>query len=152
MSPETNTSSKDIVTDFVKLTLGKTRILIPNSELMSIESNINLKYQTSHISGFTKHDGAKIPVYAFDEDLQPIPVKDSCHQVCVLLEDGKDRIGILCDDAGEVALNNVELHDLPDCMLGTITAIHNIAVSNNTLYCVSNIKCFLLLIKNSGIE
>ncbi len=154
MNPETNTPPKETVPDFVKLALGKTRILLPGREIMSIEPilNINLTHEDNGNFNHITMNGTKIPVYAFDEDLRLVSVKDGCHQFCVFLDDGQDRIGILCDDGGKVTLDDIKLHQLPACMLSTDTAVQNIAVSNNHLYCVSNITNLLQLIKNSSFD
>lgn len=154
MSPETNTLPEEIASDFVKLALGKTRILLPGRELLSIEPilNINRTHAGNGDFNHTTMNDTKIPVYAFDEDLRLVSAKDSRHQFCVFLDDGQDRIGILCDDAGKVTLDGIKLHELPACMLSTDTAIQTIAVSNNNLYCVSNITNLLQLIKNPGCD
>lgn len=153
MNPETNIPPEKTVRDFVKLTLGKTRFLLPDREVLSIEPilNIDLTHEDNDDFNFITMNDKKISVYAFDEDLQLVSAKDYRHQFCVFLDDGQDRIGILCDDAGKVTLDDIKLHELPDCMLSTDTAIQNIAVSNNNLYCVSNFTNLLQLIKNSSL-
>jgi hypothetical protein len=150
MSPETHIPPKEIVPDFVRLALGKTRLLLPGKELMAIEPMQNINQKSKGDLNYVTMKGVKVPVYAFGEDLQLVSVKDSRHQFCVFLDDSQDRIGIFCDDAGKVTLDDLILNELPDCMHSTVTVIQNIAVSKNNLYCVSNLTNLLQLVRPPG--
>jgi len=144
MSPENKTPPELTATDFVRVTLGKTRILFPDREVMSIEPMPDIHQpEKSNGNFYVTRNDVKIPVYVFDEDLQLVSASDDRHEFCVFLEDNQDRIGIFCDEAGKVTLRDIIRHDLPDCMLSPNAAIQYIALSNNNLYCISNLANLL---------
>jgi hypothetical protein len=153
MSPENNIPPEVTVTDFVRVTLVKTRILFPDREIIAIEPmDIHKTDKDNGDFNYITKNGTKIPVYVFDEDLQLVSASDNQHKICVFLEDNQDRIGIICDEADKVTLDDVMLHELPECMLCTDAAIQNIAVSNNNLYCVSNLANLLKLIRKQDCD
>lgn len=132
----------------VRLVLGRTRLLLPGGEVLSIEPVLNVRPEHKHngAPGFITIAGADLPVFAIDEDLRIATAIGSSHEVCVCLANGQDRFGILCDDAGMVYQDDIKLHELPACMINADTAILSIAEINNNLYCVSDTKSLARLI------
>jgi len=136
--------------DFVRLSIGKTRILLHDDEILSIEPGTNVKQTKKNAGRYITINSKVIPVYDFDEDLRPFSTTNNKSQICICQDNDKNKIGISCDDAAKITLAEMELHELPDCMLDANLAIQVIAVSNNNIYCISNITKLLQLVKQPG--
>lgn len=136
--------------DFVKLVLGKTRILLPASELICINQTDNAGLSNNKNDPYIqiKINDIYVPVFAFNDNLQPIPVAESKKKSCVCLKHGKKYICILCDDAAIISLDDLKLHQVPPCMLTADTAVIAVAESNNNLYCISQTKNLVFILKN----
>lgn len=134
-------------TAFIRLSLGKTRILLRQDEVFSSVSADAVRFSDSanDACGHITINNKTIPVYILDEDLRLTSVMTNPHGVCVCLGNGNDRIGILCDDAVKIITSDIELHELPDCMLEATVAIQYIGVCNNNIYCISNTARLLRL-------
>jgi hypothetical protein len=146
VEPQANIDAKE----FVKLTFGKTRILLPAEELLSIEpgNSVSQPQDVNDIHAHITINHTEIHVYAFDDDLRLQPVMDNQRQVCVCLGNGHGQIGILCDDANAITLNEIKLHDLPACMHTNDSVIFAIAENNNNLYCISKTADLVQLINS----
>jgi hypothetical protein len=151
MNAESHTIVVDNLNDFVKLVLGKTRILLPATELLSIEpgSSVRQPQDVNNIHGYITTSDMDIFVYAFDEDLRILPIRDNQCQFCVCLGIDLGQIGILCDDASTITLNEIKQHELPACMQSKDSVISAVVENNNNLYCISKTSDFLQLIRGS---
>lgn len=152
MNVESQVSANNDAKEFVKLIFGKTRILLPAEELLSIEPGINVRQpkDVNDIYGSITVNNADIHVYTLDDDLHLLPVLDNKRQVCVCLDNSHCRIGILCDDASAITLNDIKLHGLPEYMHTDDTVIFAIAENNNNLYCISKTADLMQLIRTQG--
>ncbi len=152
MNIESQMPANNGAKEFVKLLFGKTRILLPAEELLSIEPGINVRQpkDVNDIYGCITVNNTDIQVYTLDDDLHLLPVLDNQRQVCVCLDNSHCRIGILCDAASTITLNDIKLHDLPECMHTDDTVVFVIAENNNNLYCISKTADLMKLIRTPG--
>lgn len=142
----TNTGAGD---EFVRIALGKSRLLLPVSELLSIESTAGIRPSHEHPGscGHILLNNKELPVYAFDGDLQQKPVTNYPKQMCVCLDNGRDQFGIVCDNAGKVILDNMKLHELPVCMQRPDSLIRVVGEKDNNLYCITSAADLIQLVR-----
>jgi hypothetical protein len=146
-----NTGTGD---EFVRIALGKSRLLLPASELLSIESATGISPSHEHPGscGHIMLNNKELPVYAFDDDLQQKPVMDNPKQMCVCLDNGRDQFGIICDHAGKVILDNMKLHELPVCMQRPDSLIRVVGEKDNNLYCITSTADLMQLVRQVDLD
>ena len=145
----TNMSSS-VAPEYVLLTLGRTRLLFPRSELLALEETPKTgpAGDDSRI-GMVERNGAILPVYNFDEHLQLLGATQDTRRTCVCLGDGNSAFGILCDKAEIVNGAEMQINTLPVCMRSTNTPVQALALQGTRILCISSMERIAGLIKNS---
>ncbi len=138
------------VKSYIKLSLGRTRLLLPGEELLAMEpvQKVRASTRQTGTAGVISVNGKEHSVFAPDENLECTTTAVNNQQVCVCLAAGAVSLCLLCDDAALIHLYDVKLHALPACMYSGLDVILNIAVSNDTLYCLSDTVCLARLVDN----
>ena len=150
IKPLATKMNSSMAPDYVQLTLGRTRLLFPRSELLALEETPETGPAGDDGSiGMIDHDGAILPVYNFDEHLQLLGATQDTRRTCVCLGDGNSAFGILCDKAEIVDGAEMQINTLPVCMRSTNTPVQALAMQGTRILCISNMERMAGLIKNS---
>lgn len=123
---------------YVRVTMGKTRLLFPAAELLAMEpiSGMNPPPVSGGFSGVIVMQGLTVPVFTVDEDLQPARSYKVRRRFCIVLRDERETLGITCDEANVIEAEDFQFHALPACMRTEDAVIPVIAVHNGSLFSV----------------
>ncbi|MGH8119660.1 MAG: hypothetical protein ACRESK_03490 [Gammaproteobacteria bacterium] len=130
------------VSGYVQLTLGRTRLLFPRTELLSLEAQ-------PEISSAGYHDGsvgtvhlrnAILQLYNFDEQLQLLQEAQEERRACACLGNAGKALGILCDKAELVDGMGMQVVPLPACMKTANTPVQALAMHGTRVLCVCGME------------
>lgn len=126
----------DKSSEYISVSLGKTKLLAMRSEIHSIEPVVDrIQIKQSVLStGRMELDGRIIPVYCFTEDLEIEQTVSIEKSVCMVLKHYKNHVGILCSEATPFNHKIVRIQPLPECMKLSVRPIVGLCLSkcNNT--------------------
>ena len=133
--------SKSTATGYVQLTLGKTRLLFPCTEVLSLEAvpEIGAAGKGGSI-GVVSLNGAELPVYNFDEELQLHHEAQNNRRACACLGNGRTALGLLCDKVEIVDSASLRIVELPACMRSVNTPVQFLAMQGMRILCISNVE------------
>lgn len=101
-----------------KLLLGAIEVIIPQHEVVSVESvyelspgNNNQKY----VGEIYKQWG-KLPVYCFSDSMEMLTRIPEDRSKCVVIRHSDGDFSILCQDIQNVVLSEMRLQTVPACM------------------------------------
>ena len=122
--------------NFIKMRIGKTRLLFPASELLSVESGDQLKQEhPKNTSATIIINDLEIPVYSSDEELNLHSYHDGDWPYYLCLNNGHNYFAIACDEATLIKPEEITYYDLPGCMQCEDSPVHGLTVFNDTVYC-----------------
>ena len=140
-----------MTTSYVRVTMGKTRLLFPAAELLAMEPVSSMKPPPagSGFSGVVVTRGMTIPVVTVDEDLQLVRSREVRRRFCIVLRDEQATLGLTCDEANVIETGDLQFHDLPACMRAEDAIIPVIAVHNGILFSVCKTADLVRALKHS---
>jgi hypothetical protein len=135
--------NRDAVPSYIQMALGKTRLLFPGTEVLSLEAIPAIG--TPHASGSigcVDLNRASLAVYNFDEQLHPRGEIPEGRHACVCLGDGDRAFALLCDKVEMVEGAELQIVELPACMRSATTPVQFLALQGTRILCVSCVKQF----------
>lgn len=140
MSGRTPTVLADLseVRAFAVLTLDGRKWLVPQAEVQSLESILDLdrEVRIPHSVGAVAFAGEWWPVYCLSGELQILPQMPDSRLACPLLNNGADRFGLVCDRV-EALAGSPRLLALPACMALPDSPVQALVLLNEGLGCVT---------------
>ncbi len=123
---------------FAGLTLDGYQWLLPQTEISSLESllDIDQEVRAPHGIGAVGLGGEWRPVYCLSGELRLLPHMPNSRRTCVLLDNGADRFGLVCDQV-ETLAETPRLLALPACMKQPDSPIQALALLDDELGCVT---------------
>ena len=122
---------------FIKIRIGKTRLLLPAPELLSIETVTQIKQpnQKNKTTVMIDVNDVELPVYTANDELQFGPYQDGDGSCCLCLDDGQHRFGVVCDEAELISPTSLTEYNLPGCMKSAQGPIKSITICDGTIFC-----------------
>jgi len=101
-----------------KLYFGDIEIMIPQNEVVSIESIYELDTAStdSKYLGIIYRQGKKLPVYCFSGDMEILDYLPEGSSQCVIIRHQQGDYAVLCHDIKNIVLNDLNIQALPLCM------------------------------------
>ncbi len=132
---------------FAVLTLDGRKWLVPQAEIQSLESllDIDREVQIPHSVGAVAFAGEWWPVYSLSGELRILPQLPDSRRACPLLDNGADRFGLVCDRL-ETLAEAPRLQALPACMALLDSPIQALVLLDNELGCVTTTERLAALI------
>ncbi|MBZ4193611.1 MAG: hypothetical protein LAE24_04805 [Candidatus Contendobacter sp.] len=123
---------------FIRLTLDDRQWLVPRTEAQGLASLLDLdrEVRAPHSLGALGIAGEWWPVYCLSGELRRLPGLPAARQVCLLLNNGVDQLGLACDQVDTVT-ESIHLHPVPVCMTPPDSPILALAVLERGLGCVT---------------
>jgi hypothetical protein len=123
---------------FVVLTLDGCKWLLPQAEIQSLESllEVDREVQAPHSVGAVAFAGEWWPVYCLSGELRILPHIPESRRTCPLLDNGADRFGLVCDRV-EALAGSPHLLPLPACMALPDSPIQALVLLDDGLGCVT---------------
>ena len=122
-----------------RLTLDGYPWLLPQAEIHSLESllDIDREVRAPRGVGAIAFGGEWWPVYCLSGELRLLPQLPDSRRICVLLDNGADRFGLVCDQV-ETLAEAPPLLALPACMGPPDSPIQALASLGEGLGCATN--------------
>ena len=101
-----------------KLSFGGIELLMPQNEILSIESvyelDSNIK-DGKHIGEIYKQ-GYKLQVYCFSDSMEILKKLPKDRIKCVVIRHSHSGFAILCNDINNIILSDISIQNIPICM------------------------------------
>jgi hypothetical protein len=135
------------IRSFAVLTLDRHKWLLPQTEIQSLESilDIDREVQIPHSVGAVAFAGLWWPVYCLSSELQILPQIPGGRRACLLLNNGADRFGLVCDRVDTLA-EPPQLLALPACMVLPDSPIQALVLLEEGLGCVTTTEYLAALL------
>jgi len=151
MTNRTHKNSGNMAPLYVQVTLGKTRLLFPGAELLSLEANPEIRTNGADGRiGVVKLNEAILPVYNFDEHFHPHGEVQEKRCACVCLGNGGAAFALLCDNVETLEGADIQIVALPACMRSEFTPVQSLALQGTRIFCVSSVERFAGMIEISS--
>ncbi len=101
-----------------KLSFSDIELLIPQNEILSIESIYELEDDTGkggHI-GVINKQGVKLPVYCFSDSMDIVDYLPEDRFQCVAVRHNQGDFALLCHEVVNIVLKGMDFKDIPGCM------------------------------------
>lgn len=123
---------------FSLIVVDNCKWLLPQSEIRSVGSLIDIDPAVCAPSsiGAIGFEGEWWPVYCLTGEFQLLPALTASRQVCLLLNNGADNFGMVCDRIEPLG-NVPTLAALPDCMRLPQSPIRALALLKGEVSCVT---------------
>lgn len=129
------------------LTLDGHKWLLPQAEIRSLGSLLDIDQEVRAPLGIgaIAIEGEWWPVYCLSGELQLLPQSPGNRRVCLLLSNGADRFGVVCDRI-ESLTERPRLVALPVCMALPDSPIQGLALFDDGLGCMTTTEHLAALI------
>ena len=135
---------------FAVLTLDGRKWLFPQAEIQSLESltGIDPEVRIPHSVGAVAFAGEWWPAYCLSGELQLLPRLPDSRRACLLLDNGADHFGLLCDQV-EALTAAPRLLPLPACMALPDSPIQALVLLDDGLGCLTTTEHLAALLAAS---
>ena len=139
--------NRQLVTTLAVLMLDGCQWLLPQAEVASLEPLLDLdpEVRAPRSIGAITYRDAWWPVYCLSGELRILPRMSERRRVCLLLNNGADQFGLVCDQV-EVLAEPPLLFPLPACMRLSDSPIEALALLDAGLGCVTTAEHLARLI------
>jgi hypothetical protein len=129
------------------LTLEEHKWLLPQAEIRLLGSplDIDQEVRVPHSIGAIAFENEWWPVYCLSGELRLLPQPSTHHRVCLLLSNGADRFGVVCDRV-ESLTESPRLAALPACMALPDSPIQALVLFQGGLGCLTTTERLAALI------
>lgn len=112
-------SNQDALYHVSRLSIGKTDILLPQGNVVSIESVYELHNENSDLStvGSLYLHGRAIKVYCLSPDMKILTSIPPGYSQCVVIRDNSIEFALLCEHIKNMQLTKIRFEAVPHCML-----------------------------------
>lgn len=139
--------NRQSITALVVLVLDGRPWLLPQAEVASLEPLLDLdpEVRAPNSIGALAYRDAWWPVYCLSGELRILPRMSERGRVCLLLNNGADQFGLVCDQV-EVLAEPPPLFPLPACMRLPDSPIEALTLLNAGLGCATTAEHLARLI------
>ena len=125
---------------YMRLTLGKTKYLIPQGEVIGLEPaiDVDLSGLDDGSIGAISYENLKLPVYCFTQNLELTRTLPESRRICVCLRHGDIQFGLLCDEVDNAQDLNFATFMVPECMKTENCPVEKLAVYGNKVINIVN--------------
>jgi hypothetical protein len=123
---------------YVALTLGDTTLALPQGEVHTLESMLDLEPDQQGLRiGWITLRGQRWPVYCPSPSFEPLACLPEARRICVMLAAGADLFGLACESISTVDAEQLDADVLPACMAAPEHPIRALARSDDDVLCVT---------------
>ncbi len=124
---------------YALLSLGKRALLIPQNEIRTLESvlDVHTSNQPPHGVGWLRFESNDWPVYSLDEALQPLSAIPATQRICALLGFEDSYFGLTCTNASTLRGTEKHIRPIPAAMLNLESPLCGLALHGDDIGLVS---------------
>ena len=136
---------------YALLSLGKRALLIPQPDLRSLESvlDVHTADQPAHGVGWLRFANNDWPVYSLDEALRPLSTSPPTQRICALLGCADGYFGLTCTNAISLRGQEKHIHPLPTAMFTLESPLCGLAVHEGRVGLVSTADALAQFLRRS---
>jgi hypothetical protein len=103
---------------FALLTFAGLRLLIPQSDIRSLEPALDITpcFEPIGSVGQLTQEGAVWSLYALSSELSLLPDCPDNYRIVILMKNVQSRYGLLCEDIETIARSQMSIHSVPAIM------------------------------------
>lgn len=153
---QTITVSPDAAYYVSKLLFGAVEVIIPQDEVVSIESisELNSDIKNKRYIGEIYKQKVMVPVYCFSDAMEILSHVPEDRSKCVVIRHRDGYFSILCEDVTNVVLSDMRLQTVPACMHSRIMPLTHLCLYKEAgnllkLGLVTNAECLNEYIRNA---
>jgi len=131
-----------------RLSFGGIEILMPQSDIVSIESiyELDRDKDNNKYLGLIYKQGTKIPVYCFSETMNVLTYLPEDRFQCVVVRSEYGDFAVLCNEIKNVVLSDIRFEPIPQCMDNGVVPLTHLCLyreneSGMKLGLVTNAAC-----------
>ncbi len=149
-TPTTALADLQAIQAFAILTLDGRKWLLPQAEIRALEAllDIDPEVRIPHSVGAAAFAGKWWPAYCLSGELQLLPRLPDSRRACLLLDNGADHFGLLCDQV-EALTAAPRLLPLPACMTLPDSPIQALVLLDDGLGCLTTTEHLAALLAAS---
>ena len=123
-------TGSELVYHLSRISFGGIDILMPQSEIVSIESVYELErgQNNQKYLGVINKQGAKVPVYCFSETMNVLTYLPEDRLQCVIISSKQGDYAVLCHDINNITLSNIQIESIPQCMNNGVVPITHLCM------------------------
>ena len=142
---------------FLQINIGKSRLLVPQAEVRSLESTLDMHTEKEDQSsvGSVFNNGVLIAVFNFDDKFNLDQSVPDSRRICVCLQDNDIEFSIICDAVSSIKQEEINLVDLPSCMKTTYCPALFLGIYRNSVFSVVStwtLHNLITKMSNNGIS
>jgi len=101
-----------------RLSFGGIEIIMPQTEIVSIESVYELERdkENKKYLGLIYKQGVKVPVYCFSAEMKVLTYLPEDRFQCVVIRSETGDFAVLCNEIKNVVLSDIRFEPIPKCM------------------------------------
>lgn len=152
MIAQNPTATTDQDNSYALLSLGQRALLIPQHELRTLESvmDVHTSEQPAHGVGWLQFEDNHWPVYSLDEALQPLPAMPSTQRICALLSHTDGYFGLTCSNVRTLRGTELRSRSLPAPMSNPESPLSGLVLYEDRVGVVSTASALARLLRCSG--
>lgn len=132
----------DTKVELATLKMGDLMLAVPLSEVQTLDPVLDVVYEDAREPsiGYIAVDEQQLPVFALDDDLEPLAEPPPGHRICALLGQGVPWLGLVCDAVTTLNTASFEASAVPECMRTEGSPISYLLLRNEKVVCATNIE------------
>jgi hypothetical protein len=123
---------------YVVLNMGQLSLLIPQHQVRILEPAFDVQRLKEDDVGWLTVAGVRSPVYCLSEQLQPISEVPADRHICVLLDIGGEKFGLLCNQVFMFEQAELDIMRLPECMQVPDTPLRGLVLYDEKVLCMTS--------------
>jgi chemotaxis signal transduction protein len=132
-------SKSSVVPLYVVVSIDDRKLLIPQQEISSLESILDLATAPQEPPAIGSFNLAEEvwPVFCLSNELDILLEIPSTRRMCVLLKDSNHALGLACDQIEPLRHQNMRLQPLPSCMKTSTSPVQALVLHGDAIGCVT---------------
>jgi hypothetical protein len=122
----------------VVLQMGLLSLLIPQHQVLLLEPAFDVQHRQEEKRDWLTVAGVRSPVYCLSEKLQPLPEVPADRHICVLLDSGDEKFGLVCNQVFLFEPGDLDIRPLPACMYMPNTPLRGLVLHEAKVLCVAS--------------
>jgi hypothetical protein len=130
----------DWSTRFVTLVFGGLKLLIPQSDIYSLEPTVDMTPDVTHIGsvGQLKQSGETWALYAFSPELILLNSCPETYHIAILMKNVHPLYGLLCEQVDTIDLSQIIIHPVPAVMNAHNSPLLALALHGNEVWFITS--------------
>lgn len=125
---------------FIMLAFGGLQLLIPQSDIYSLEPTVDVTSTVTHNGsvGQLKQSGNAWSLYAFSSELSLLPSCPDSYHIAILMKNVQPLYGLLCEQVDTIDRSQISIHPVPAAMHPENSPLLALALHGQDVFYISS--------------